>query len=158
MPVNRLRRDNIGVPILSQEYRYSGFTSYRPADKVRVMATRKSLAERLTFARNRARLTQEAVAERVGMSQSALADLESGKSKRTTRIAALANLYSCNAYWLETGETPTGADGSGVRESGAIYDDIEQRAQGDDEVTLLRRYRALSPTKKKAFLVLIEEG
>jgi transcriptional regulator with XRE-family HTH domain len=122
------------------------------------MSTRKSLAERLTFARTRARLTQEVVAERVGMSQSALADLESGKSKRTTRIGTLANLYGCDAYWLETGNPPTPSHDGAVRESGAVYEQLAECAQSADEAALLVRFRALSSTKRKAFLALIDEG
>lgn len=121
------------------------------------MVTRQTLAERLTFARNRANLTQEAVAERAGISQSTLADLERGKSKSTTRIATLANLYGCDAYWLETGEPPTTRDAQSVRESGAVYGDLERMAQNVEEVTLLQRFRALSATKRKAFLALIED-
>lgn len=63
------------------------------------------LKDRLKKARKDAKLTQAQVASSIkGLSQPAYSDLESGKSKTTTKMAELANLFDVSGYWLATGK------------------------------------------------------
>ncbi len=63
------------------------------------------LKDRLKLARKQKNLSQAAVAENIeGLSQSAYSQLESGRSKTTTKFIELAKLFDVNAEWLATGE------------------------------------------------------
>lgn len=64
----------------------------------------ETLADRLKFAREKSGLTQQQVAERVGMSQPTYFKVEKGVTKRTTYLAELANLFGVNSTWLATGQ------------------------------------------------------
>jgi transcriptional regulator with XRE-family HTH domain len=59
-----------------------------------------TLGERLKAARKHAKLTQEVLAKRVGMSQPTLSDLENGNSAGTSFIVALARATGVHAAWL----------------------------------------------------------
>lgn len=63
-----------------------------------------TIGMRIKASRERASLTQPQLAKAVGMSQSALSELESGASKTTGKLAAIAKECGVNAYWLETGK------------------------------------------------------
>lgn len=64
------------------------------------------MGARIKEERERKKLSQAKLAKRVGMSQSALAELESGASKTTGYSAALAAELEVSALWLETGKGP----------------------------------------------------
>lgn len=53
-------------------------------------------------------MSQEDLQKKCGLSQSALSDLERGKSARTTSLAMIANALGVSALWLETGRGPGG--------------------------------------------------
>lgn len=64
-----------------------------------------SLSDRLKTARKAKNLSQAEVAEYIdGLSQSAYSQLESGKSKTTTKMIELARLFNVSADWLATGQ------------------------------------------------------
>jgi transcriptional regulator with XRE-family HTH domain len=63
-----------------------------------------SIGTRIKQARKQAKLTQAALAARVGLAQGTIADLEGGKSKGTTLIASFAKELGVSALWLETGK------------------------------------------------------
>ena len=63
-----------------------------------------SFKERLRQARKHAGLTQQQLAEKVGMTQPSITDLERGKSQSTTMTAELAHACGVNALWLASGE------------------------------------------------------
>lgn len=65
-----------------------------------------SIGSRIKEARKQAKLSQSALAQKVGMSQSALSELETGESSGTTLLASLAAALGVNALWLETGKGP----------------------------------------------------
>ncbi|WP_175224349.1 helix-turn-helix domain-containing protein [Achromobacter ruhlandii] len=71
-----------------------------------------TLGQRLKAARRDAKLTQAQVAKKVGMSQSALSELESDAYPTSSYTPRLAHLYRVHARWL--------ADGEGPREIGAV--------------------------------------
>ena len=63
------------------------------------------LKDRLKYARKAKGLTQKQVTEQIkGLSQSAYSQLESGKSKSTTRAIELAHLFGVDVHWLISGE------------------------------------------------------
>lgn len=63
-----------------------------------------TLAERLKFARNLRQLSQQEVADLVGIAQSTYGRSESGILKSSSKIVELANLFGVNPTWLATGE------------------------------------------------------
>lgn len=63
-----------------------------------------TLAERLKYAREKLRLTQQEVANLAGMSQPTYYKIESGKTQRTTYLNELANILGVNPNWLAAGE------------------------------------------------------
>lgn len=63
-----------------------------------------SIGTRIRAARKQAGLTQKQLSERVGMSQPALSELETGESVSTTNLASIAYILGVNAFWLETGK------------------------------------------------------
>lgn len=65
-----------------------------------------SIGQRIKEARVAAKLTQKALAQRVGMSQGSLSALETGDSQGTTMVASMATALGVNALWLETGRGP----------------------------------------------------
>lgn len=62
-----------------------------------------SIGSRIKEARKAAGLTQKALAQKVGMAQATLSELETGESQGTTLIASFAAALGVNALWLETG-------------------------------------------------------
>ncbi len=86
---------SIGTPILSVN-RYSDLM---PHDNIGM-----SIGSRIREARRAAKLTQKALAERVGMKQASLSELETGESQGTTMVASFAAALGVSALWLETGK------------------------------------------------------
>ena len=62
------------------------------------------LADRIRYRMSELNLTQEALAERVGMSQAMIYKLLSRKAKNTTKIVELADALECDVEWLATGK------------------------------------------------------
>lgn len=63
-----------------------------------------NLSERIKKARKHARLTQSELAELVGIAQTAISQLESGKTLRSTYLVQIAQACSVNSLWLASGE------------------------------------------------------
>lgn len=63
-----------------------------------------NLSERIKMARKRAGLTQSELAELVGIAQTAISQLESGKTLRSTYLVQIAQACSVNSVWLASGE------------------------------------------------------
>lgn len=63
-----------------------------------------SIGTRIKQLRKEAKLSQIELAERVGLKQSTISDLEVGKSTGTTYLAQIAQVLGVNALWLETGK------------------------------------------------------
>lgn len=96
-----------------------------------------SIGERIREARKRAKLTQKQLATKVGISQGALSELETGESEGTTYVASFAAALGVNALWLETGK--------GLPGPGAVDVRRERTARMilayDDEAALLDLFR-----------------
>ncbi|MEE4947044.1 helix-turn-helix transcriptional regulator [Pseudomonas alliivorans] len=61
------------------------------------------LSERIKKARTHAGLTQREVAERVGIAQTAISQLESGKTQRSTYLFQIAEACGVSSVWLMAG-------------------------------------------------------
>lgn len=66
-----------------------------------------TLAQRLKYARESMKLTQNDVAEAVGITQPTYQALESGKVTRTSHLLEIAEVLEIDAHWLATGENET---------------------------------------------------
>lgn len=64
-----------------------------------------SFSQRLKQSRKRVKLSQQEVADAVGMAQTSYSELERGKSRSSSRTLQLANVLEVDPYWLATGET-----------------------------------------------------
>lgn len=83
-----------------------------------------SLAERIKAARKHAQLTQRALAEKVGVEQPVISQLETGKNLRSVHLTRIALACGVSPAWL--------SDGSGSMEAKQKTDPLE-----DDEIELL---------------------
>ncbi|WET08897.1 S24 family peptidase [Pseudomonas sp. D3] len=63
-----------------------------------------NLSERLKLARSKAGLTQSMLAEKVGIAQTAISQLESGKTLRSSYLIQIAQACAVNSLWLQSGE------------------------------------------------------
>jgi transcriptional regulator with XRE-family HTH domain/Zn-dependent peptidase ImmA (M78 family) len=69
------------------------------------MVTRETLAQRLREARERAGLTQQQVADLLGVRRPAIAEMEAGKrAVESTELFRLAEIYGISLRWLVRGE------------------------------------------------------
>lgn len=115
----------------------------------------ESLADRLTWARKRAGLSQSALARAGGVSQTLVSQLESGERKSTTAIASMADAMKVSALWLERGTgTP---EPESIRETAPAYG----RAVNESELLtvidavetwLAESRRVMTPTDKAALV------
>ena len=62
-----------------------------------------NLSERVKQARNHAGLTQKELADKVGIAQTAISQLESGKTQRSTYLFQIADACGVSAVWLAAG-------------------------------------------------------
>ncbi len=63
-----------------------------------------NLSERIKLARKKAGLTQSGLAESVGIAQTAISQLESGKTLRSSYLIQIAQACGVNSAWLASGE------------------------------------------------------
>lgn len=62
-----------------------------------------TLAERVKFAREFKRLTQQTLAKKAGLKQSDISKLETGRMHSTTAMIGLAKALECSVSWLDNG-------------------------------------------------------
>lgn len=106
-----------------------------------------TLAKRLILGRAACALSQEQVAQAVGMTQPSYSALERGVSKSTSKIGSLSRLFEVEAYWLETGEGPMRR--GNVAEARAIY------RLPPTQRRLLQVLEKLGDRKRRALLELL---
>lgn len=63
------------------------------------------LKDRIKLARKQAKLTQKELADKIGITQPSLSELETGKSHSTSFIASIAQACHVDPLWLETGQS-----------------------------------------------------
>lgn len=95
-------------------------------------------ADRLRQRRKFLKLTQTQLAEKVGLKQQMIQQLETRKVLTTGKLVALAGALGVRPAWLATGEGPMQGDDLAA-----------------DERQLIEGYRSLSPIEKAAALTLI---
>ena len=69
-----------------------------------------TVGSRIKEARRYLGLSQSELAKKVGLTQATLSDLESDKSKGSSRLASIAHALKVRPYWLETGRGSALAD------------------------------------------------
>lgn len=62
-----------------------------------------SIGERLKQARKKAGISQQALAQQIGIKQPTISQLENGESSTTVHIGRISHTLGVNALWLETG-------------------------------------------------------
>lgn len=69
-----------------------------------------SIGQRIKHARKQIGMSQAELAQKVGIKQPTLSDLENDMSKGTTKLASIAKVLRVRPYWLETGKGPGEAE------------------------------------------------
>lgn len=89
------------------------------------------LKERLVSARRSAGLTQQALADAIGLRQSSYADIETGKIKSTTKLPQIAKVLGVDAYWLATGKGARNTPASDPRLSAILefFDTLDDKGK-----------------------------
>lgn len=118
---------------------------------------RLKLAGRIRVARRDAKLTQSALAERVGVTPSAAAQWEhpNGTAPGTSRLQEIAAATGVTFEWLATGRGERSRRRPNPDSIPALKLDIY--AQDWTEETLLERFRLLTPRAKQMLVNLLEE-
>lgn len=62
------------------------------------------LKDRIKQARKFAKLSQKELANKIGITQPSLSELETGRSQSTSFIASIARVCGVDAFWLESGQ------------------------------------------------------
>jgi len=110
---------------------------------------------RIRIARQRARLSQEALAANLGVTRSAVANWEGADDvlPASARLAKLAKLTGVNYEWLATGRGAIGYagndSGAPAMEGDVVYDEFERR--------LLDAFRRMKPAARFQSLLRLEE-
>lgn len=86
------------------------------------------LKDRLKEARKKAKKSQKDVVEAVGMTQSALSQLETGLVSSSSHLPSIAKFLGVDVYWLQTGEGEPNQKSTAldISESGFKKLDIEE--------------------------------
>jgi transcriptional regulator with XRE-family HTH domain len=121
----------------------------------------KTPTHRIRFARRGAGLTQTQLAEKIGVSRSAVAQWErsDGSNPSAGNLASLAMALNCSFEWLATGR---GIRGPGVAKPGQRADDAaaaaaaQRVAQCDTEAHLLALFRELDTWGQQAVCALVD--
>ena len=119
---------------------------------------RGRIGDRIRRARRAAKLSQTALAERVGVTASAVAQWEhpEGTSPALSRLQAIATATAVNFEWLATGR---GAQSRARRAEAADEPalKLDLFALDDAEEMLLRHFRLLTPTARQALVTLLNQ-
>ena len=99
-----------------------------------------SIGQRVREARKAVKMPQGKLGELIGMSQSAISELESGESAATSFTASIAAALGVSALWLETGRGP---------KKGVVSDDS---AEIERIILLISLYKESSPSGRSAIL------
>ena len=112
------------------------------------------LNQRVREARNRAGLTQEALAGELGVSRSAVAqwEMERGTAPSVENLSALATCSGMHFEYIATGrgEPYFGAPRLSVAEESPVY-----RSMDSEQRQLLALFNKLSPRQRQALLDLL---
>jgi transcriptional regulator with XRE-family HTH domain len=97
------------------------------------------LGKRLREEREAREWTQSYLARRAGVAASTIADIESGRSRGSTRILSLALALRLNPVWLSTGRGDKEMPAQGLYVSADTPEELADKliARGPDEVSAL---------------------
>ncbi|BAK75796.1 transcriptional regulator, XRE family [Pseudogulbenkiania sp. NH8B] len=100
-----------------------------------------ALGDRIKTEREKRSWSQAALAQRAGVSQTTITDLERGASAATTKLIPIARALKVNPHWLETGQgqraAPPQGDGRYVA-ADSLEELAEQlTAKGNDDIARL---------------------
>lgn len=84
-----------------------------------------TLAERIKSARNHAKLTQKALALKVGVEQPVISQLETGKNLQSAHLPKIAHVCGVNAIWLSENIGPMTGTPSSQSNVGSTRQPIE---------------------------------
>ncbi|MDR1705763.1 MAG: helix-turn-helix domain-containing protein [Clostridiales bacterium] len=110
------------------------------------------IGERMKFLRKQLELTQSDFAERIGITNSALSDIERGRTKSLTErnIASIATMYGVNPEWLRSGAEPVFFAGKLPMDALAA-----QYGMTELELDIMRQYMRLPfPVRRRVFTEL----
>jgi transcriptional regulator with XRE-family HTH domain len=116
-----------------------GLYARQPVPGIPDTADMAFIGANIKRAREHLGLTQKELAERSGISEGALGDLETGRQKSSTKIHKIARALSLTPEQLEAGALP-----------GAPHEEPAQAYLSAKEEELLRLYRAAPPAVKRA--------
>lgn len=91
-----------------------------------------NLSERIKLARSKAGLTQSMLAEKVGIAQTAISQLESGKTLRSSYLIQIAQACGVNSLWLQSGEGEMEAPEDQVALTHAVLNEIHTGEHDED--------------------------
>jgi transcriptional regulator with XRE-family HTH domain len=103
-----------------------------------------SIGQRIKHARKQIGISQAELAQKVGIKQPTLSDLENDMSKGTTKLASIAKVLRVRPYWLETGKGPSEAEGpDNVSDSTALSEEAFAIAIAFDSLELPAQREAI---------------
>lgn len=105
--------------------------------------------DRLKAARRHAQLNQAELAERAGITQTSISDLERGKSKATAHVAKIASVCGVDALWLSEGK------GQMIRSASTATDEPSNVAMAA-QPNMMYRYPVISWVAAGAWAEAVE--
>ncbi|QLI80815.1 helix-turn-helix transcriptional regulator [Chitinibacter fontanus] len=85
-----------------------------------------TLADRLRLRRKELKLSQEDLGKRIGVSQSSIGNIESGRNRSATFLPQLADALGVNALWLAEGKGAMLNNGTGLQSNAALMPQDEE--------------------------------
>ena len=88
-------------------------------------ATMTTLAERIKEARRYAKLTQRALAQKVGVEQPVISQLETGKNLQSAHLSKIAHVCGVNSIWLSDEIGPMSGNTENTHDPACNQDESE---------------------------------
>lgn len=109
------------------------------------------IKDRLREARRNKGLSQAGLSKLLGVSQAAIAAIESGRNKRPTNLASIAKALDVSPYWLETGKEDKEMSNSLTISGGVINGALQNNIGGvlNNTSYTLNQNSVSKPTKEE---------